>query len=56
MALEIDGAALADGCALLVEAKTILDFDTAQQLVHRLATLRYTPAAPIAYDVPCTCR
>lgn len=41
VALEIDGAALAEGCALLVKTKATLDFATAWQLIHCLATLRY---------------
>lgn len=40
IALEVDVAALAERCALLVETQTTLEIATAQQLVVRFATLR----------------
>ncbi len=41
VAVDFDGAAIAEGCALIVEAKATLDIGTARQLVKGLDTIRY---------------
>lgn len=39
-ALEIDAAAYADGCAVVVECKTELDSGAAKQLIRSMLTIR----------------
>ena len=40
IAVEINGAAVAEGCALIVESKAVLDYDTAEHLVKGIGTIK----------------
>jgi hypothetical protein len=40
IAVEIDGAAVAEGCALIVESKAVLDIDTATQLLKGIEIIK----------------
>jgi len=40
IAVEIDGAAVAEGCALIVESKAVLDIDTAMQLLKGIEIIK----------------
>ena len=41
IAVEIDGAAIAEGRALIIISKAVLDIGTARQLVKGLETIKY---------------